>query len=67
MSKEHDVTEDSQSSEFIDQIIEHTLQALSRNPAFDDETLRHIKELAGESGLTNDQQVVEVLSKALGE
>ena len=61
-SMENVVTEEDQSSEFMYQIIQHTLQALSKTPAFDDKTLRLIKELAEASGLTNDQQVVEALS-----
>ena len=64
---ENVVTEEDQSSEFLYQIIQHTVQALSPNPAFDDKTLGRIKELAGASGLKNDQQVVEALSTGPGE
>ena len=61
------MTEDIQPSEFVDQIIEHTLQALSNDPAFDDEVLRRLKALAEASGLIDHQQVVEALSKKHGE
>ena len=51
-----------QTYQFIDEIMECTLQALSENPAFDDETLVRLKELAGSSGLKNFEIVLEALS-----
>ena len=56
-----------QTPQFVDQIIEKTLQAISENPSFDDETLTRLKELAKSTGLTNDQRVVEALSTGQGE
>ena len=53
-------------SQFIEQILEQTLETLSEHPAFDDETVRRLKELAGSSGLTNFQQVIEALSNGEG-
>ena len=54
--------DEGQTSQFVDQIIECTMQTLSENPAFDDETLARLKELAGSSGLTDFEKVVEALS-----
>ena len=54
-------------TQFVDQIIEKTLQAISESPSFDDETLSRLKELATSTGLTNDQKVVEALSTGQGE
>ena len=59
--------DEGQTSQFVDRIIERTLQELSENPLFDDEALNRLKELASSSGLTNDQRVVEALSKGQGE
>ena len=56
-----------QPPQFVDQIIEKTLQAISENPSFDDETLIRLKELAKSTGLTNDQRVVEALGTGQGE
>ena len=61
------MAKDGKAFEFMDQIIEDTLQALSENPVFDDETLRQLKQLAGALSLTNDKKVVEALSTAQGE
>ena len=61
------MSDEGQTSQFVDQIIEKTLQALSENPFFDDETLSRLKELANSSGLTNDQRVVDALSAGHGE
>ena len=55
------------SPQFVDQIIEKTLQAIAENPCFDDETLSRLKELANSTGLTNEQRVVEALSARQGE
>ncbi len=35
--------DEGQTSQFVDQIIERTLQVLSENPDFDDETLARLK------------------------
>ena len=51
-----------QTSQFVDDIVERTLQAISKNPAFDDETLARLKELASASGLADFEKVVEALS-----
>ena len=56
-----------QPSQFVDQIIERTLQVLSANPDFDDETLARLKELAGSSGITDYEKVVAALSTEEGE
>ena len=58
--------DEGQTSQFVDQIIERTLQVLSENPDFDDETLARLKELAGSSGLTDVEKVVAALSTAEG-
>ena len=58
--------DESQTSQFVDQIIECTLQALSENPAFDDETLVRLRELAGTSGRADFEKVVEALSAGDG-
>ena len=55
-----------QTSQFVDQIIERTLEVLSENPDFDEETLARLKELAGSSDLTDFQKVVSALSYAEG-
>ena len=52
--------DEGQTSQFVDQIIERTLQALSENPDFDEETLARVKELAGSSDLTDFEKVVAV-------
>lgn len=54
--------EEDQKSQFLIQIIEQTLKVLSESPAFDNETLRSLEELAKSSGLTDYQRVVESLS-----
>ena len=56
-----------QTSQFVDQIIERTLQVLSENPDFDDETLARLKELVGSSGITDYEKVVAALSTEKGE
>ena len=58
--------DEGQTSQFVDQIIERTLQVLSENPDFNDETLTRLKELAGSSGLTDFEKVVAALSAAKG-
>ena len=58
--------DEGQTSQFVDQIIERTLQVLSENPDFDDKTLARLKELAGSSGLTDFEKVVAALSTAEG-
>ena len=58
--------DEGQTSQFLDQIIERTLQALSENPDFDEETLARHKELAGSSDLTDFEKVVAALSYAEG-
>ncbi len=58
--------EDQHSSQFIDQIIEITLEELSEHQIFDDETLRRLRGLAESSGLNDSQRVVEALSTAEG-
>ena len=55
-----------QSSLFIEQIIESTLEALSENEAFDEETLGRLRELASSSGLTNFERIVEALVSGEG-
>ena len=54
-------------SQFVDQILEQTLTALSESPAFGEETLARLEELAGSSGVTNFKKVVEALSTEEGE
>ena len=54
--------EEDQKSQFLIQIIEQTLKVLSESPAFDNETLRVLEELAKSPGLTDFQRVVESLS-----
>ena len=54
-------------SQFVDEIIGRTLQALSENEAFDDETLARLKKLAGLPDLVNYEKIVEVLSGGKGE
>ena len=49
-------------SQFVDEIIERTWKALFENPAFDDEPLQRLKELAASSGLTKFENIVEALS-----
>ena len=61
------MSDEGQTSQFVDQIIEKTLEALSENPSFDDETLSRLSELANSTSLTNDQRVVEALSTGQGE
>lgn len=61
------MSDEGQTSQFVDQIIEKTLQALSENPSFDDETMSRLRELANSTSLTNDQRVVEALSTGQGE
>ena len=58
--------DEGQTSQFVDQIIERTLQVLSENPDFDEETLARLKELAGTSGLADFEKVVAALSYAEG-
>ena len=58
--------DEDQSSQFVDEIVECTLQALSENPAFDDVTLTRLRELAGVSGLASFEKVVEALSAEEG-
>ena len=50
-----------QSSLFLEQIIESTLEALSVNETFDEETLVRLRELASSTGLTNFADIVEAL------
>ena len=56
-----------QTSQFVDRIVEQTLQALSENPVFDCKTTIKLKELAESSGWTNDRLVVEALRAKQGE
>ena len=58
--------EENSTSEFIDQIIQYTLQKISENPVFDDEALARLKELAGSSGLTSFERVMDALSAGEG-
>ena len=58
--------DEGQSSRFVDEIVECTLQALSENPAFDDATLAQLRELAAASGLASFEKVVEALSAEEG-
>lgn len=58
--------DEDQSSQFVDEIVECTLQALSENPAFDDVTLTRLRELAGVSELASFEKVVEALSAEEG-
>ena len=58
--------DEGQTSQFVDEIVERTLRALSENPAFDDETLARLRELAGASGLTAFEKVVAALSTEEG-
>ena len=53
--------DEEQSSLFLEQIIETTLEALSENDAFDEETLGRLRKLANSSGLTNFERIVEAL------
>ena len=55
-----------QSSQFLDQIIESTLQALSENNSFDEETLGRLRGLVALSDLTRYERVVEALSSGDG-
>ena len=50
-----------QSSQFLEQIIESTLGALSENDAFDEETLSRLRELVASSDLTKYERIVEAL------
>ena len=58
--------DEGQTSQFVDQIIERTLEVLSENPDFDEETLARLKELADSSDLTDFEKVVAALSYAEG-
>ena len=50
-----------QSSQFLEQIIESTLEALSNDDAFDEETMHRLRKLANSSGLNSFEGVVEAL------
>ncbi len=58
--------DEGRSPSFIDQILEHALETLSENPAFDEETLRRLSELAGSADLNKFERVVEALSTSKG-
>ena len=61
------MSDEGQTSQFVDRIVEQTLQALAEDPVFDCKTSIRLKELAKSSGWTNDQQVVEALRARQGE
>ena len=50
-----------QSSLFLEQIIESTLEDLSKDEAFDKETMHRLRKLANSSSLTSFERVVEAL------
>ena len=54
-------------SQFIDEIIERTLEALSEHPEFDDDTLGRLRQLADSSGLAISDDVADVLSSGESE
>ncbi len=54
-------------SEFVEEIIERTLQALSNNGEFDEETLARIRELAGSPDLIDYEKLVDALGGGKGE
>ena len=58
--------DEEQSSLFLERIIESTFEALSRNEAFDEETLGRLRKLASSSGLTNFERIVEALVSGEG-
>ena len=60
------MSDEGQTSQFVDEIVECTLQALSENPAFDDATLARLRELASAPGLAEFRKVVEALSTGEG-
>ena len=50
-----------QPSQFIDEIVKRTLQILSKDPAFDDHTLRKLEQLARSSELADYRKIVDAL------
>ena len=58
--------DEEQSLLFLERIIESTLEALSENETFDEETLGRLRELASSSGLTNFERIVESLVSGEG-
>ena len=56
-----------QSSQFLEQIIETTLEALSENASFDEETLVRLRGLVASSDLTNYERIVEALGNGDGD
>ena len=58
--------DEEQSSHFLEHIIESTLQALSENDSFDEETLARLRVLVASSDLTKYERVVEALSSGDG-
>ena len=54
------------SSQFLEQIIESTLQALSESDSFDEDTLARLRGLTASSDLTTYERVVEALSSGDG-
>lgn len=49
-------------SQFIDQIVQITLERVSDHDIFDEKTLKRLQELAASSVLTDSKKVVEALS-----
>ena len=58
--------DEEQSSHFLEQITESTLQALSENDSFDEETLARLRVLVASSDLTKYERVVGALSSGDG-
>ena len=67
ITRRRPMSDEGQTSQFVDRIVEQTLQALAEDPVFDCKTSIRLKELAKSSGWTNDQQVVEALRARQGE
>ena len=53
-------------SQFVDEIIERTLHALTEFPEFDDDTLAQLRQLADSSALADSAKVVESLCSGEG-
>ena len=62
VTKGRRVSSEGQPSQFIDEIVECTLQAVAEYSVFDDVTLARLRELADASTLTDYEKVVEALS-----
>ena len=59
--------DEEQSSQFLEQIIEATLEALSENAAFDEETLARLRGVVASADLTKYERIVEALGNGEGD